>query len=276
MDGFLREVMQKAGIGRFGVCAYDAELCSVPCRAIRKIPPGARSIIVAALPFYAGEYPGRNVARYALGPDYHEIGAAILGDVCGQLAGRFPGETFVPFIDTSPIDEVRAAQRAGIGVIGRNRQLIIPRYGSYIFIGEIVTTLPLPADPPASGSCLNCGRCVSACPTGALDGGFFKERCRSYLTQKKHLDPWEAEQVAMGGMVWGCDICTQACPMNRDAERTPIQAFTQGICDRVTKSNLNGTLPGRAYAYKGPALLLRNLELLEPPRGSGGTRGGPA
>jgi len=167
-------------------------------------------------------------------------------------------------VDASPIREVEGAYLAGLGRRGKNGQLFHEKYGSYCFIGEIVTDLVIKGDLPEQGDCPGCGRCLAACPTGALkEGGVEKDRCRSHITQKKgELTDWEADQIALGGMAWGCDICTQACPLNAHPAITPIGAFHQKLLPVLTGENLPEALDDHALNYRGEKVLRRNLQIL--------------
>ena len=264
MDKLLGGLLPPMGVDSFGVCAFGDCLPLLPCRAASRLPEAARSVIVCLFPYYTGEFPRRNVARYAVLPDYHAVAGKILEKLVQQLRTACPGEGFAAFVDNSPLREVSAAVLAGLGVAGRHGQLIHPRYGSRALIGAVVTTMDIAPSAPAAGSCLECGRCRAACPTGALEigGGINKGRCRSHITQKKgELTPWEREQVAAGGLVWGCDLCADACPMNRD-EKTPIPAFYDNPAPFVTGDNLEGLIAQKSYGYRGKAVLLRNIAII--------------
>lgn len=236
------------------------------CRAKMRLPEHAQSAILCLLPYYIGAYPERNISRYCLPDDYHTVGGGILENICAELRLAFPGESFVWFIDSSPIREVQAAHRAGLGVVGKNRQLIHPAYGSYCFIGEIITTMrlePLPqGETPAA--CIGCDACIKACPTGALTKtGLNKTICRSEITQKKgELTGWEQAQVADGSFIWGCDRCTDCCPMNQKAKQSPIPAFYEGVIPVVNHENLAAFLKRKAAGWRGDKPLLRNLALI--------------
>ena len=228
--------MESHGMDQWGVCRFEDALPLLEVRAKRRLPERAKSIIVILFGYYVGEYPNRNISRYALMDDYHTIIRATLEELAKELQNMYNSDVFIPFVDSSPVAEVRAASLAGLGDTGMNGQLLNETYGSYCFIGEIVTT----ADFPAAGRkakplCTHCGRCAAACPTGALSHeGFDREKCRSHITQKKgELTEWEREQIRAGGFVWGCDLCTDACPVNRNARRSPVVAFQRDIAPVV-------------------------------------------
>lgn len=194
----------------------------------RLLLDGARSIISAAFPYYneATFSPDAlRIARYALGDDYHEVVRRRLQDVAARIAARTGADCRVT-VDTAPLRERYTAVKAGLGFIGRNNMLIIPGAGSYFFLGEIITTLPLPADSPMTGAgCGNCRRCIDACPGNALDGqsGVDARRCLSYLTIE-HRGDFHAG-VAIGKRLYGCDECQDVCPYNRHPAPSAIPEF---------------------------------------------------
>ncbi|MCI8650519.1 MAG: epoxyqueuosine reductase [Anaerotruncus sp.] len=260
----LAALMQNAQIDQWGVCAFSDVLPLLNVRSKNRIPRDARSVIVVLFGYYIGDYPNRNVSRYAIVDDYHTVLRQKLNDIVENLLNLFKTHWFSPFVDASPIHEVRAAQLAGLGEIGMNGQLLNPIYGSYCFIGEIVTSLPLPPSRPQTGSCTHCGACVAACPTGALSSdGFLKERCRSQITQKKgELTEWEREQIRAGGLVWGCDCCTDACPVNRGVKPSLVEGFYTDIAPVVGQDNAGRLCLVKAYGWRGETVILRNLRIL--------------
>ena len=172
----------------------------------------------------------------------------------------FPHNTFSCFTDNSPIPEVYAAAAAGLGVIGKNGLLISKKYGSFVFIGEIVTDLKFDTDDINPQSCLNCGKCEATCPVG-LD----KEKCLSKITQKRQeLSASEANLIKLVGCVWGCDICANVCPKNADCALTQISEFIGGYRHRYI---LGEDMQSRAYAWRGEGVITRNAKLLESKKG---------
>ena len=231
----------------------------------RQLAEAGGSAMVVLLPYYAGDFPERNVARYALGQDYHRVAMEILSKITAPLRAACDGRVFLPLVDSSPLPEVELAVRAGLGFRGRHGQLIAPGLGSMAFVCEVMTDLPLEPDLPVlENGCGGCRRCLAACPTGALtEEGVNTALCRSHITQKKgELTPWEARQVALGGFAWGCDLCTDACPYNRGPEPTPIGPFREDLTPVLTRENLDGLLPGKSYAWRGRDVLLRNLTII--------------
>lgn len=161
-------------------------------------------------------------ARASWGVDYHDI----LRDRLNKLIAfiKEQAETleekeqwrFAPQVDTGELVDVAVAQRAGLGFIGRNGLLITEEFGSFVYLGEIVTNIALEVDEPIPFGCGDCTRCVTACPTKALlgDGRMNAQRCLSYQTQTKGMMPQEYRKK-MHNVIYGCDICQLVCPYNR-------------------------------------------------------------
>ena len=253
------------GVEQFGFCPLPALSGFLECRGKRLLPKEGGSAILLLLPYQAGEFPGRNVARYALCDDYHRIAGDILQGIIAPLKAAFPGEEFHPFADSSPIPEVEAGALAGLGFAGKNGQLVTPWYGSLAFLCEIVTTLDLPqTGPDRTAGCGDCRRCLAACPTGALsETGLDKAKCRSHITQKKgDLTPWEREEIRKGGMVWGCDLCTAACPHNRETPLSAIPAMREDLEPVLTEENLSALAARKSYGWRGEKVLRRNLSII--------------
>ena len=223
----------------------------------------------------AGE-PTRNLSLYAVPRDYHGYMKELEAVVVPSLRGDYPDFAFALFADHSPIMEVDAAARAGLGMLGMNGLLLTPEYGSFVFIGELMTdadytavtgeAVPaFPADPPR---CEGCGLCVKACPAGCGEGS--RDGCLSALTQKKgELTPEETAAIVKGGLVWGCDACQLACPHNRaiikDGRDTPVPYFREGRLIRADAEALaameDAAFKARAYSWRGRAVILRNCAL---------------
>lgn len=234
--GKVKEIASKILSGKeafpFGICSFEQILPCLECRAKQRIPQDAASVLVCLFPYYTGEHKERNISRYAMVTDYHMIAGEYLNRFCKALQEVFPQNQFEPFTDNSPIREVSAAFHAGLGRRGKNGLILHPKYGSYVFIGEVVTDLVLQPDQPLNpGECIGCGKCQNVCPQGALqsDGSVCLERCRSHITQKKgELTDWEIGQIQDGGLIWGCDICNDVCPMNQEAKvLTPVPEFLE-------------------------------------------------
>ncbi|NLP47345.1 MAG: DUF1730 domain-containing protein [Clostridiales bacterium] len=267
MDELVKTVMDKF-TPAWGVCSYAPVADKlIACAKIKDIPDRATSILVALFPYYMGRssYQGSNISAYAAVRDYHEVVSDRLNSAVELLQEAFPGHGFAAFCDNSPIPEVKAAVEAGLGAYGDNGLLINPKYGSWVFIGEIITSLPLAGKTyeDEGKSCLNCGECSKHCPTRALGqaGGFKKEICLSHISQKKgQLTPKEELMIKNSASAWGCDICQLVCPMNRGAQINPLTQFSQSFKPHFQAGD---EIKGRAFAWRGREVIERNLKLIE-------------
>lgn len=248
----------------WGICGFsEIKNSLIECRAKSRLPENAKSVIVACFPYLLDEenYKGCNISKYAVVADYHCVALSRLQKACQALKELFPEEEFSVFADNSPIPEIRAACHAGLGVRGMNSLLITEEYGSYVFIGEIVTSLELKAKNAEIRSCSECGRCLEKCPAKAINkNGIDTEKCLSAITQKKGcLSEAEKKLMLECGCVWGCDICQDVCPMNRNAALTKIEEF---LLSPVPVLTAHTNLEGRAYEWRGPKVIKRNLSVL--------------
>lgn len=253
------------GIPAYGACRFADSLPLLDCRASQRIPEHAQTILTALFPYRLPSYsPWRNLSKYAVVPDYHRVALGLLNQVCVMLLQHWPGESFAAFADNSPIREVRAAYLSGLGVVGDNGLLFHPVYGSYVFIGEIVTTLAIEPGIPMGTGCLHCGACSQRCPGRAIQsGGVCAARCVSHITQKKgELTREEQALVKQGGLLWGCDVCSDICPMNRGSSPTNLPEFLRDIEEAADLTRTARTLRERAYGFRGKAVLERNAAIL--------------
>lgn len=270
----LSRLFRSVGAADWGQLPYEAlRGCMTGAaqgRAAELLESEPRGVYVAAFPYYSGEMEG-NLSRYARGRDYHRAVTNRLEAVCQALRTRYPERRFRPLADDSPLPETQAARLAGLGLAGRNGLLIVPPYGSWIFLGTILTDLPLEALRTPSPNCCGCGACVEACPTGALR---WRDStvCLSYLTQKKDpLNGWETAALAHHDLAWGCDMCQLVCPYNRQAAETALPEFRDDLLRRLSSADVAGLTnrsfrekyPDRSFTWRGPRPLERNLRLQE-------------
>jgi len=193
----------------------------------RALWPEARSVISLGLSYAPEADPlatlGRpdrgNLSVYARNRDYHDVVKGRLKHLAQFIVGRF-GPAVKVFVDTAPVMEKPLAQRAGLGWQGKHTNLVSRRHGSWLFLGEIYTSLDLPADAAHADRCGRCTRCLNACPTDAFPAPYRLDatRCISYLTIE-HRGPIPHEfRTAMGNRIYGCDDCLAVCPWNRFAQ----------------------------------------------------------
>ncbi len=246
--------------------------------------PGTRAVIAARMDYRpAGADPAANLAdprraylsRYALGRDYHKV----LRHRLQKLAGRIAADPDViaaggarqrVFTDSAPVMEVALATRAGLGWRGKHTLLLSREAGSWFFLGEILTSLPLPADPAGTEHCGDCRACLDACPTAAITAPYRLDarRCISYLTIELPGPIPEDLRPLIGNRVYGCDDCQLCCPWNRFAPLTREEDFAvrHGL-DTATllqlfawsEAEFAQGLAGSAIRRIGHARWLRNL-----------------
>jgi epoxyqueuosine reductase len=187
--------------------------------------PGARSVICVALnyqvPLEAAPQTGRQgrIARYALGDDYHALIKSRLHALADAVRAAAPEAQTRCGVDTAPIMEKELAARAGVGWVGKNTCLINSQIGSWLLLGEVITTLDLPHDPPGTDRCGACTRCIDACPTRAITAPYQLDarKCISYLTIEHRSEIESPLKKQIGEWLFGCDICQEVCPWNNKA-----------------------------------------------------------
>jgi epoxyqueuosine reductase len=159
------------------------------------------------------------VSRYALGRDYHKLLRRILRQLAEAVAALAGPHGYRVFADSAPVLEKALARNAGLGWIGKHTNLIARDAGSWFFLGEVFTDLPLPADQPAAAHCGSCSACIPACPTGAIVAPYQLDarRCISYLTNELDGSIPPPLRAAMGNRIYGCDDCQLVCPWNKFA-----------------------------------------------------------
>ena len=238
----------------------------------RLLMEGVKSIVCVALSYAPAErIPADQyqIACYAYGKDYHDV----MKQKLHALAAACGISNYRAFCDTAPVLERYWAQRAGLGWIGRNRQLIIPHAGSMFFLGELFLTEELEYDTPARNRCGRCHACIDACPTQALipHSSFLNSnKCLSYLTIE-HRGPIPNSSFLIPNSIYGCDRCQDACPWNRFAVPTTEQAFhpSPALMAMTKEAWHNLTIEQYRTLFRGSAVkrakyegLMRNIRNL--------------
>ncbi|MBQ8415579.1 MAG: epoxyqueuosine reductase [Clostridia bacterium] len=269
MFSFLSDFLEKKQIDCFAPLPLEACLLTKPY-LLEKEGIDAGSVVMLAIPYYTPfcEDPTRNLSAYAVPRDYHLFFKDLFGEILTLLNKHFPKHRFAAFADHSPINEIDAAAKAGLGVIGKNGLLITEKYSSYVFLGEIITDAIIPAVSKEIRTCLDCGACRRAC--SMTEKGC---PCLSSLTQKKgELNEAEKAWLRSHPLVWGCDTCQEVCPHTIQAKKngtvySPIPFFNEEPIGHLTGAVLehlsDGEFSMRAYAWRGRKTIERNLELKE-------------
>lgn len=226
-----------------------------------------RSIIVFLIPYYAGT--PTNLSAYAASLDYHLCIKEISEELISLMRTLYPENSFRAYGDHSPIYEVGAALTAGLGIRGDNGLFINEKYGTYVFVADLVSDIfpsELGAVKTGVRECLHCGKCKASCPTGILRGE--GKDCLSAITQRKgELSDSEVALMRKCNTVWGCDLCQSVCPYNENPEKTPIEFFYRDRIDTLTTELLNSLskeeFKKRAFGWRGRAVVERNLKHLD-------------
>src|SRR5262249_44068082 len=238
----------------------------------------ARSLVCVGFPYRPPARPAADwrttlrgrIAAYAVGPDYHRHLRARLDRLADLPAAPFAGTRYLSYVDTGAIIERDWARRAGLGWIGKNTLVLHRQAGSYFFLGELVTDLEVDAVPLPRDHCGTCARCVAACPTGALEAGYTMEprRCIAYLTIEHRTAIARELRPLVENWVFGCDVCQEVCPWNRDAHDvaaaqwlTPSLPELVALDQRAFEARYGGTAvmrTGRRGLVRNAAVALGN------------------
>jgi epoxyqueuosine reductase len=192
------------------------------------------------------------VSRYALGRDYHKLMRSRLQKLAERIRGAVGEFGYRAYVDSAPVLEKALARDAGLGWIGKHTVLINRRAGSYFFLGELYTDLPLPLDTPASAHCGSCRRCIDICPTQAIVGPYRLDarRCISYLTIELKGSIPEELRAPIGNRIFGCDDCQLVCPWNKFAQETTEPDF-------APRHSLDGARLVELFGWSEPEFLSR-------------------
>lgn len=240
--------------------------------APRQLMADVQSIIVCLFPYHTGSRTEANLSKYTYSRDYHLIIKEKLALIQAYLQSLLPDFDSQAYADTGPLADRYLAYLAGLGFYGINSCLITDKYGSYFFIGYLLTNVPFPPDSPLDRVCLQCGRCQAACPGQIILGDFTIDPrgCKSYLTQKKAaLSPAEVAIIGKTPLVFGCDICQDVCPHNQNISVTPLPEFQADLLPSVREDELiplsnkefRCLFGDRAFSWRGKQVLLRNLSI---------------
>ncbi len=261
----MNNILLSESISEYALIDFDKLLLKSP----HLLPEGAdiKSALVILMPYrHKGIAPtdGLNAGLFARCKDYHlyfkELAKRLVPRLEALSGGRVWG-----FADHSPIDEKNAAMMGGLGFIGKNGLLINKRYGSYVFIGEFLFEKQLPELlHKTENSCLECGECLKACPTKAIkSGGVDISNCLSFISQKNKKTEGDGAVLAKHRTLWGCDICQQVCPHNKNAAYSPLPFFNEEIITDFTKELLEEMSEENykkyAFSYRKRKVIVENF-----------------
>lgn len=226
----------------------------------RLVLPGCRSIISLGMNYDTGHRAteghgyGR-IARYAWGKDYHHVISARLKSLEAKILKLAPETSTRSYVDTGPVMEKAWAQQAGLGWIGKHSNLVSSEFGSWLLLGEVLTTLELPTDEPATDLCGSCTLCIQACPTNAIVQPYIVDanRCISYLTIEYRGTREEIPSglsARMGAHIFGCDDCLDVCPFNLRAEPTKEPAFLPSPITAAPRLDELASLDEQSFAER--------------------------
>ena len=284
----LQEICKELNIYEFGVAScplpenaksilYESNPCPFTAANVEERLLGTslftpKSAIVCLFPYYVEHKDPSNLSRYTWATDYHLVINEYLKKLIEKLQIMNTDAQFSIHCDTSPLADRYMAYLAGLGFYGKNNCFISPKWGSYMVIGTILTTLELEPNTPLTQSCMGCNRCITACLGQCLGHDEFKfDTCKSYLTQKKgELTSEEEHIIAKTPLVFGCDVCQEVCPHNKDIPTTPIPEF-QSVepyidideLDSLTNKEFKAKYGHRAFSWRGKKILIRNQEIIE-------------
>ena len=284
----LQEICKELNIYEFGVASwplpenaksilYESNPCPFTAANVEERLLGTslftpKSAIVCLFPYYVEHKDPSNLSRYTWATDYHLVINEYLKKLIEKLQIMNTDAQFSIHCDTSPLADRYMAYLAGLGFYGKNNCFISPKWGSYVVIGTILTTLELEPNTPLTQSCMECNRCITACLGQCLGHDEFKfDTCKSYITQKKgELTSEEEHIIAKTPLVFGCDVCQEVCPHNKDIPTTPIPEF-QSVepyidideLDSLTNKEFKAKYGHRAFSWRGKKILIRNQEIIE-------------
>ena len=230
---------------------------------------GAKSVISVLYSYNTDEQPDRNdfrIAKYALGHDYHFVVKEKLNAMLSEIKKVCPQADGRAFVDSAPLFERYFAQKSGLGFIGRNRCLISPKFGSFVFIGELVVNFETDYDSPTNQTCLCCNACIKACPTKALTfDGINASKCISYQTIEKKDGLDEDVRQAKGNRIYGCDACQDCCPHNFSTPKKSgiilpeIKSFSPEELENMSNHQFQKKFAATALLRAGRKKILENF-----------------
>lgn len=267
MLNLISSLLKNEGIALFGAIPLSECKIIKPYLLDRCRISSGTAIVIAA-PYLVDDGVEPNISRYAISRDYHLFYKELFDRLIPALKKEYPENKFAGFADHSPIDEIHAAAKCSLGVIGRHGLLITEKYSSFVFIATLFTDAVLDCTVGEIRECEGCGLCQRACPVDLS-----KSECLSAITQKKgELTSDDVRLMKKHNTVWGCDLCQMACPHTKAAiksgsiyttipfflkDRTPVLTY-----ETIEKMS-DGQFSERSYSWRGRSVILRNLQRME-------------
>ena len=272
----IQPVFSKFNIDSFAF--IGAEKCSVANVRLHDSIPEGCNVIFMLFPYFSGSC-NKKISAYGAVWDYHFFAKEVFSCLEDYFSNAFPGCFAKGFADHSPYLECEGAARAGLGVLGDNSLLITEKYSSFVFIGELVTSLSreelisigIPEGDGNISSCLHCGLCKKSCPAQCIASSD-RDGCLSALTQKKgELTPEEIQKLKDSGCIWGCDVCQTVCPYTKKAKEngtiyTPIDFFKGSYLgdspEKVIPEMDKETFERYPFAWRKRPTIERNINII--------------
>jgi epoxyqueuosine reductase len=263
---YFRRWLRDVELGDMSYLGRYVDIRGDPARLLE----GAQTIISMAYPYPAAKPStpdGYAASRYSTPDqdDYHLRLRKLAKELCTLISLLFPGSLSRVCVDSAPLLERSLAGASGIGFIGKNNMLIVPGYGSYCYLVEILTTakFPIPEPKVLESACGSCTRCIDSCPTGALNAPFCLDvtRCLSYLTIEFKGDIDYETGGKMGNTFFGCDVCQEVCPFNRQ-EQSIVSMPNTGDILAMSESDFKRAFGRTAFERPGLKKLKGNIRAL--------------
>jgi epoxyqueuosine reductase QueG len=267
MFNLISSLLHDEGVDLFGTIPLS-ECKIIKPYLLERCEISSGTAIVIASPYMVCDDEEPNVSRYAISKDYHIFYKELFDKITAVLRSKYPENKFVGFADHSPIDEIHAAAKCSLGIIGKHGLLITEKYSSFVFIATLFTDAVIESTVGEVEECEDCGLCRRACPVGLS-----KSECLSAMTQKKgELDDKAVALMKKHRTVWGCDVCQLACPHTQRAIQnksiySPIRFFNENRTPCLTYDIIENMseeeFSERAYSWRGKSVILRNLKETE-------------